>query len=295
MAVPSFRIEGIQGFQFGNANVTYLKGRPGFGFFRLDIGLKINTTTITQDDKQAELIDLFIDLDCQGVPVARAQSAPGQSVFCGAASAELSYRLYVDFQPIQLAALEHVRNGGALKLEGTPCAVLKRFVNKELVTTLGHQFLLSINQSDWIDVLRDMGYKDILLVEIPLSVAQGTVVMTQEVNDLRLAQQEMLAGRWRGAVAHCRDALELLIERNRNGTIESIQEIAAVAFNLKPDARSKEQRLAVMGTDMYRLAHLSKHRKGSAQFTEWDRDDALAAISITAMLLRLQADRELAT
>ncbi len=93
----------------------------------------------------------------------------------------------------------------------------------------------------------------------------------------------MLRGKWREAVGCCRDVLESLQAAigdrdTKDGTLDNL---------LLEGARtmSKEERLRLVRRALLTYCHPARHADPNAASIEWDRADAVAAITVVSALL----------
>jgi hypothetical protein len=141
------------------------------------------------------------------------------------------------------------------------------------------QTVVHYSREAWTDTLKQLGFRDSFIVEIPYPSDPPAKAWNEVWNALRDARNAFDQGGstgWRGAATHVRHALE------------KWQEIQGdevdLGQNLPPKQRSKKQRIDNVRWNLYQLAHLSAHSGAD----EWTRDDAMLLLSTVCALLAVR-------
>ncbi len=168
-----------------------------------------------------------------------------------------------------LDEIEKERNGGEL----TFLFKLSGFIFEgDDYTRAWDDRSIIIEQSSWIKILDQMGYSKILTIEIPTSGEKSNPKYTLAYTKLSEAQQSMLRGEWRQAVALCRDCLETL-------PTFPTEEIIPSSKNTKSERLQLIQKLL-------HLTHLAKHSNNDvANTADWQREDALFMLATCGALV----------
>jgi hypothetical protein len=138
-----------------------------------------------------------------------------------------------------------------------------------------------LKAAQWVEVLEHWGYAQSFLVQIPLLTGQETAHARAAHRELEKARSDLLDGRYRDAVAACRDALEVAYGA---GDTNPSSELQYQVKNL--DAANKEARFWLLRKALLSLTHAAKHNDEVTQIIQWSRRDAVAAISILSALLQ---------
>ncbi len=110
--------------------------------------------------------------------------------------------VYIDLASDQIEALEEYRAGAGLNFSLNIMALTER---QGHVDTKQDQIVFTVNQSAWLDILKQVGYGDFLLFEIPALPA--TTTETDYLVCLKEARQHLWLGQYDDAVEDCRKAL----------------------------------------------------------------------------------------
>lgn len=137
-----------------------------------------------------------------------------------------------------------------------------------------------VNESDWAEILGQIGYLDRLIVsvDLPLEVPEP---IRAAVQHLRGAHQHLIAGRYTDAVGVCRKAMESLRPFDENTTSKELRETFAAPTNIRskmtPGERAELVRLAV-----HHFTHPAHHEAPGKPTVIYSRQDALFVLSATA-------------
>jgi hypothetical protein len=178
-----------------------------------------------------------------------------------------------DLDRYRLEAIEKARRGRDLHLAIQLRAQAEQKGQRQAV---GGSEEVNLNRGQWIDILKQLGYRETLLLEIPLSGAKNRH-LASAIKHLDTAHDALQRGAYRDAVAMCRDALEALTPfagDDREATFENSRH------------HNKNQRLLVLRRALRQLPHAAKHAEPGDQLIEWEHADAEMLVSMTAALVR---------
>jgi hypothetical protein len=194
--------------------------------------------------------------------------------------------LGANLTPAQLEALERERSGGQLKLHlglqgmvvGQPSANGEADIPAPEV--FSGELVYRIKPAEWLEVLEQWRYAQGFLLELPRFTSADSARALRASGDLQTAIRDMAEGRYRDAIAACRDALEQAYGGEDKDRHPELEYKVAGLRNADKQARFWLVRQAV-----WAVAHAAKHRDGATQAIEWDRRDAQALILMLSALL----------
>lgn len=257
--------------------VTGMTGSSGIGFFRLMVNLEF---TFTSGGDDAILFPLTGRLVVNNRDVGRLFPVVADLTKPTPRDYPETKMLYADLDRPRVEALEAIRDGGALNVD---VHVAGQVMSKQhglcSLRDASEKYLL--NQSDWIEILRQMGYAETMLIEVP--VTDGIRKATEY---LGAAQKAMGLGHYRDAVGACRDVLDALSMAVGDGD-ERDPDFTPLFANTRN--KDKQARLRVLRQALKILTHPARHVDEVTVLFDWNREDAVSAIAATAALLRWQA------
>ena len=138
----------------------------------------------------------------------------------------------------------------------------------------------TLNQSSRIEVLNQMGYRQSMLIEIPVMDDNK-----KSAGHLAAAEKAMRLGHYREAVGSCRDVLEAM-SLSLGEQDDNDPEFSALFANTR--TKDKPARLRVLRRALKIMTHPARHVDDVAVRFDWDREDAESAIAMMAAMLRWQ-------
>lgn len=192
-------------------------------------------------------------------------------------SGEWPLYLEAELSRRRIEAIEDVRLGGDLNLKLNLRGLVADGGAIRQDSVFSDLYYMA-NQSAWVATLERMGYRETLLLEMPMPGENGLPRMGQAVEHLRNAQNMLMTGRYREAVGACRDVLESLDAS-----------LGDANANLPSDQRTwtKAQRVVHARRGLKALTHPARHADEVAARIEYDSLDAKAVLAMTAALVRL--------
>ena len=196
--------------------------------------------------------------------------------------------MFVDLAPGQIEALEESRNGeGGLEFTLSVAALTEHNGN---IDQARESVLFSINQSDWLSVLTQIGYGDFLLFEIPAPIS--ATADTDYIAHLRKARQHIWLGHYEEAVIACRTALACYWDAKKLASAITASERAFCgkrngASTDGAEARntmSKDERFLLLYRAAKHLTDAPAHPEGRPP-QPFTRSQAISVLSIVASLL----------
>ncbi|MHB8252359.1 MAG: hypothetical protein ACYDEV_01340 [Acidiferrobacter sp.] len=294
---------GCQGYEIANLRRNSFSGEQGLGHHaRLHFGIEMDmNATLSQGPTGAPLpnpvpMKLY---SVGGSVTVKTRKRPkvnlghlytDRSVWLSTSPQSRKHYLsmFVDLAPEQIEALEESRNGeGGIDFTLSVTALAE---HQRDIAQSNDSVLFSINQSDWLDVLTQVGYGDYLLFEIPSSPSASPD--TDYLARLREARQHIWLGQYDDAVTDCRNALAC--HREAKGLTDAIttsergfcgkKNGAPAEGEGARNAMSKNDRFLFLYRAAKHLTDVPSHpeKKGPQPFT---RSQAISILSIVAALL----------
>jgi hypothetical protein len=189
---------------------------------------------------------------------------------------EAEWLVALDLPLERVAALERLRAGGDLVLEVQLRGTTSQGAERQFALDTAR---IELTQSDWAKHLRAAGYRDTLLLEIPLTKLPESDAYEQVAKLLRDAHEHFADGRYRTAVEDCRKVLEALGKVLGDGHGRRADLISALQANQE---LMKAQRLLGVRYALFHTACLAVHADSEARVkTTWHRHDALMVLTMT--------------
>jgi len=144
---------------------------------------------------------------------------------------------------------------------------------------------VSVNQSEWIRLLKAANYVEILIFEIPIprfSTAGSQASVAAAADHLQRARDLFLAGHYEETVGKCRLSLEAITK----ALAEEQQQSEAVAtFTQRRRDMSAKERLLLLREAARHYTHPAHHDVNGVPASAYSRTDAMTILGITAALL----------
>jgi hypothetical protein len=205
--------------------------------------------------------------------------------------------MYVDLAPDQIEALEEYRGGAGLSFLLNIMVLTQR---QEDVGMKAEHIVFTVNQSAWIDILKQVGYGDFLLFEIP-ALPKATAE-TDYIACLTEARQHLWLGQYDDAVEDCRKALACYwtmhglgkdITRSERSFCTKKSTTTPTAAQDQSDDNDnsrngmlKNERLLFLHRAVKHLTDAAAHREGKPR-QPFTRREALGTMNIVAALLAM--------
>lgn len=274
--------------RFGDIAVTFLQlqGNRGAGVDRLDLALEL--LPLNWDLLQDARLIMWADLEVAPESVGRlavGNIGPGVAAFAGGGRtfpARMDLRAILGRQ--QIEAIETARDGGPISLclrtHGMVFPGIVEGKETSAPETFWHDLEFRLKPAEWVEVLEAWGYAQGFLIQVPVISDPLSIAAVQASKDLQRAVSEMTGGRYREAVAACRDALESAYgasDKDRYPELRySVPGIKQVG---------KAERFWILRRGAWAVANAAKHSDEQTRDIEWVRSDAQALIlSVSALL-----------
>ncbi len=282
-AQPVARAQGIK-----------LWGDWGHGFYRLKIQV---TFTVTADlEKSLPIVGIQGDLVLNGqrktsIVAGRLVPSGGSNHFrIRGLGKNYSLHLHADLAARQIEEIERVRAGGPLymtmNLWGSGHTSEGPY-EAEYSESDHH-----IEQSEWVKVLEQMKWGKFILVEVLVPDPVELPESAKAVARLKEAQAALRDGRYEDVVAICRKVLEARLA----DLGLKVEDYHKTIYELLSQGKklTKEQRQFLIFRSVHLMTHLGHHEVevedndflGGAKGVSWTREDAVAALGMTAVVVR---------
>lgn len=283
----------VNSMSFADLDLRRLVGGSGLGFYRLIAEVAI-TTHPRDIGKEIVVADIAGDLYVSAENnrnlffVGHLTQAGGRmmiTTYPHMGNSTLS--LDLDLGGSRVEAIERVRLGGNLSFAVDLYGIAKQSGN-EVLHPVRARLNHTANQSTWIEILRQMGYRQMMLLEIPTTDAEENPRLSEAAKNLKAAQAHMLRGHFRDAVGGCRDVMEAISTALGDEREELPEVIKSCVQGTR--SMSKEDRIRILRRAFKLLTHPAKHADEVAASIEWGPEDAQAAIVMAAALLKLAGE-----
>ena len=274
----------------GSTEFARLDGVSAVGFFQLLVTLRFRLRGLPKNVKRAYLRDFAARLHLSAP--GGGESYLGQAIpqdaprFVEHEKAELSVdRVFsVDVDHRCLDAVEAMRDGGDLRFSLTVRASHLGVAQQQAWVTDSCSF--TVAQSDWVQLLDGLGYRKLLLLEVPAPDALDVPELAKAAGHLAEAQRLLGRGHAREAVGRCRDSLEAVGNAIGRANMSDLRALLNDHKSMNLDDRLKAVRYSLL-----MAAHPARHADECASRIEYGRDEAVFMLSQTASLLSLVSSR----
>jgi hypothetical protein len=280
--------------QFANLDVGSLYGSQGLGFYRLHFQVKVNIHK-TPDEEQITLTNLNGELFVVGKNGAKhflgclRRQGVNSPITTSKYGSNQTINFETELDAARIEAIEKIRLGGDLhfyfSFHGVGSSV--QWGTQQLNQV---ELCYPANQSTWIKILEQIGYRKTLLLEVPLLPEEISPTFANAIKHLQNAQTQLLQGQYRNTVSECRDVLEAISVALDDEKEQTPVELKAWFSDTR--SMSKEHRIRLMRRAFKVLTHASKHADNNAASIEWGPTDARMALSMAASLLQMSSGKD---
>ena len=275
----------LNGRVVAEVKISRFQGQVGLGFYRLLVQLDLVFMRMPEGEG-AILHELTGDLQIEGRYAGSLRLFQELGQFSiGQYEGSLPVFLVADLSLRQLQAIEDLRQGKGLTI-GVNISMTcwgKLHAGAGLLRSSSGYLSHQVSQGAWIEILNELGYRKIMLLEIPELAESLAPELTEAVAYIGKAQQALYRGEYREAVGCCRDVLESLSTAMGDS---DVQDTEFQAFFRDVRSKDKAARLRLVRRAMKILSHPARHADEVATQIEWSRTDATAVITMIAALLQ---------
>lgn len=195
-------------------------------------------------------------------------------------SLTVSAELKLTLQPHQIAAIEDYCDAQDLHFDivvvgsGNGPALRGQF------TPTVDQLSKEIARSEWIRKLRDAGALDIVVIEVPMPVAEPPEKLRALVDHLRRAQKMFLDGNYPECVAHCRDVMDL-VDKTKGAVQHYAEALKKLSIAEDRKAMLKAEREIALLAAVRHYTHLAHHSDNPSEYITPSEAKMILALSAT--------------
>ena len=194
-----------------------------------------------------------------------------------------SHRFHL--HPSQLSALETLRGTEDLTFD---LLVIGTGVDGQHEHQVQDNSQVSVPRSEWIDMLRDAGARDIMLLEVPLPLASPSDDSDEVRIALLKAEGQFRTGDYTGCIASCRTVIQEAGQRGHGQRQWAPKALDRLAGDRK--AMTKSDRESALWAILRHYAHLAHHGTGEGGVPDFTRADAQFVFRLTvAAVVHAQA------
>jgi len=278
-------------YNFAEIELKSLHGSPGLGFYRLIIrvGYTMHNkppgqeVTVTNIGGTMEVCGK--DSSARFLGYLRRES-PESPLVTYDHTNNGNFQFEIELDAKRIEAIEHIRLGGDLNFTLNIYGIAHN-ASDGRSHTVRASLQYRANQSTWIEVLDKMGYRRIMLLEIPILDEKVSPRFPEAAEHLRTAQVHLLRGHFRDSVGACRDVMESLSKALSDDKYQPDEAVKSCFKSTR--SMGKEERLRLIRRAVTVLTHPARHADEVSSSIEWSPMDARAVMVMTATLLQLAA------
>ena len=250
---------------------------PGLGFTWLKFPVALQLAAL--DGPPAYLTQFLADITVTAAgqpPLSLGRAQPHASLAVRTLEQSLTqpFELWLYLSGEQIEALERRRAGQRLEFHVN----LSLQIHYSAAIHSGRaDARFQVNESDWAEILRQVGYLDRLIVAVDLPL-EAPEQIRSAVQHMRAAHQHLIAGRYTDAVGVCRRAMESLHSFTDDATAKAIRDAFATSIETRkkmtPGQRAELVRMAV-----HNFSHPAHHEEAGKPAEVYSRQDALFVLS----------------
>lgn len=279
---------------FAKLDLKTLRGEPGLGFYRLIAQVDV-TTHGRQAGEEVSVTNIRGEVQVHGKdPRDRylgnlRRLGTDSSLMTYQHTGNNNFQLEIEMDARRVEAIEEIRLGEDLFFTLTVYGLAygeREKRSQSVSTTLQYR----ANQSAWIEILQQMGYRRTMLLEIPLLGDEVSPRFPEAAEHLKTAQTHLLRGHFRDAVGTCRDVIESLSVALSDESAQLPETVKSWFEGTR--SMSKEERFRLVRRALKVLTHPARHADEVSASIEWRLTDARAAIVMVATLLQIAAEKE---
>lgn len=178
--------------------------------------------------------------------------------------------------PQQLESIEKIRQGEGVEFK---LDIKGEVEDKQNTLSRNQEISFIVNQRGWIDILKQVGYGDYILFELPVYLG-GHEHLLSAYNEISEAKRQLYYGHYYQVVSHCRTALEKLLQND--GKISELRK--QYADYSKKKEMSKEQRFILFRDALNHITHLAHHMASDGSIASYSREEAIMVLGATAAI-----------
>ena len=185
-------------------------------------------------------------------------------------------------QPHQIDEIESIRNASDLLFQiavlgeggdGSPSGA---------ISPVYGDFAKQVPQSDWVSQLRQASALDVLLLEVPMPVADVPPKFKKIADHLKRAQKLFVDGSYPECIGHCRTVMDAI---NSSSSAEKRTEaLKKLNEQVTRKAMTKSERLDAISGAVRHYTHLAHHADTEESQQQFTRGEAKLILALSASL-----------
>jgi hypothetical protein len=265
------------------ARIQAVTLRPVVGAYELWFGLDISVNPVSGEPRRVSIIGARVSVrtsagGLQQIGFARPESAlvivqythPGRS----------THGLVLPLQPAQLAAIERGRDAGDVTFELSAAGVGRDQNGEQGVQD---DWRIQIARSEWLEKLRSAKARDVLLLEVPLPLADRSKEWEAITRELQRAEKHFRDGDYNPCVASCRLVLDEL-GHLKFGPGDWAGPLLDRIAKDRGSMNGGEREAALWGAVRH-YAHLAHHGPSGGGVSHYSRHEAQLVLTMVATLV----------
>jgi len=280
-------------YRIGRVSLGRVIGKEGIGIHRILFDIKFENLSLPDkelyDNKHTvEICELDSHVSAKvgkrkTIPIGRGHPREPVHLSVRKNTGSRSRFIAVDLSPAQTLRLEGIRNGGGLQFE---IAVYVK-VKAERVHLNSDRLICSVSREDWLNVLKDSGYGEYLLFEVPVPPEKSPTALKDAVRHLKKAQKRHLRGEYNDCVAELRKVYESIRdERDESSKIRTANQKYRGSQDSRKAMDASERRLALREAARH-VTHIPNHAGGDYYYS---RRESRMYLGVAASILSYYLD-----
>ncbi len=253
---------------------------PGLGFTWLKFPMTLQLEPL---DKPPAYLTAFVADITVAFPgqttmgLGRAQSNTNLAFSTYAHPQRQTFEMWLHLSGEQLEALERRRKGKRTEFHVNLSLQIHYAGAIHVVRDDAHYH---VNESDWAEILRQVGYVDRLLVAVDLPLAAPEPI-NAAVKHLRAAHEHLITGHYTDAVGECRLAIDSLHRFDDDANAKAIKDTFAGPIEVRKKM-PLSQRAELVRLAVQHFTHPAHHAEPDKPREIYSREDALFVLSAAA-------------
>ena len=263
--------------QIGEVRVQGVTLRPTVGAYDLVFALHLNIFADENSMRRASIVGARVTVKPdkgERRPLGFARPEAPFEIDCKPFSSTITPSLHLKLHRGQLAALETLRGSGDLNFELT---VSGTGVDENGDQHVYDNWRVRVSHSDWIKNLRDAGARNVMLLEVPLPLENGSGDWTKVGKGVWTAEEQFRNGDYNGCIGSCRTVIQELGHRrleNSEWAEESLKLLGSDRRGMTKDQR--QVALWAVLRHYTHQAHLGPSEGGVPAYTRADAQFVLS-------------------
>ncbi len=197
---------------------------------------------------------------------------------------------YLPLTNTQLSKLEEIRDGYDLEFK---IVIKGTGGDEEYINVIHNEWRVRLPRSEWISKLKQAGYMDILILEVPLLPKnQSSEEWIDIRHDLEEAQRHFLNREYSACISQCRKVMEEAGQQKFGGSNWHTSVLKTIGQHPRSDNNepnrndmNKEERENAIWASLLHYTHQSHHSRSKGGEKSYGRGDAKLILTLTAAFI----------